>query len=86
VHLTASVRPEGWGTGITLRISGVPAGVRCWLVVRGRDGVTETGGSWRATRYPTSGLAASTSIPVSRITALDVVTSSGERLIDLHPE
>jgi hypothetical protein len=46
VSATAWLTDREWGTEVRLRLGGVPAGQWCSLIVRDRDGRTETAASW----------------------------------------
>jgi hypothetical protein len=76
-----TLRPAEWGTAVRVRLSGVPAGTRCRLLVRGRNGRREIAGTWRATYEGTARVTAATAIPARDVAALEVQTSSGKRLV-----
>lgn len=84
VDASATLTTQAWGTGIRLRLDGLPATQNCALVVRADDGREETAGSWAANSYATlADIPGSTSIPAEDIAALDVVTADGQTLVHL---
>jgi Putative zinc-finger len=86
ISATAWLTPSAAGTGIRLHLDGVPGGERCSLVVRDRDGRTETAATWRV-RYgedvdvPT----VTTEVALDRIDELVVTTTDGEELVSFPP-
>lgn len=83
VHLNAQLSPRQWGTEVDLRLSGLPDGARCRLIVHSRNGASEVSGSWQATRYAATMLPAATSVTLADISSIDVVTDTGRNLIEL---
>jgi anti-sigma factor RsiW len=85
-HVTASaaLAPAATGTAIRLRVSGLPP-VVCGLVVRARDGHTETAASWTSGYATAISVPGSSSLGVRDIARMDVVTSSGRLLVELRP-
>ncbi|HTY73351.1 MAG TPA: zf-HC2 domain-containing protein [Actinomycetes bacterium] len=49
VHLAVSLTARPTGTGISVRVRGLPANEHCQLVAIGKDGSREVAGSWVAT-------------------------------------
>jgi hypothetical protein len=84
-HVAAAVtmRSRSWGTELHLQLRGVPPGEICSLVVHGRDGQHGVAATWTASYRGTADVPAHTSIAATQISALDVVTASGTRLVHL---
>lgn len=83
VRLNAQLSARQWGTEVDLRLSGLPDGARCRLIVHSRNGASEISGSWQATRYAATVLPAATSVSLADISSIDVVTDTGRNLIEL---
>jgi hypothetical protein len=83
--VTASVtlRSESWGTELHLNLRGVAPGETCSLVVHSRDGRHPVAATWTANYRGTADVPGRTSIPATQISALDVVTAAGTRLVHL---
>jgi hypothetical protein len=79
IHATATLTPQGWGTDIRMRLAGLPSGLHCRLVVHGRDGRTEFGGTWNASYAESIAVWSATAISVADISSLDVL--AGDRLL-----
>jgi len=84
-HVAAAVtmRDRSWGTELHLKLHGVRPGETCSLVVHARDGRHGVAATWTASYLGTANVPGRTSIPATQITALDVVTASGVRLVHL---
>lgn len=84
-HVAAIVtmRSRSWGTELHLKLQGVPPGETCSLIVHGRDGGQGVAATWRASYRGTANVPIRTSVPATQISALDVVTASGNRLVHL---
>lgn len=84
-HVTAAatLRGHSWGTELHLNLSGVSPGETCSLIVHARDGRHGVAATWTASYQGTAAVPGRTSIPEAQISALDVVTSSGEQLVHL---
>jgi hypothetical protein len=84
-HVAAAVtlRGHSWGTELQLNLDGVAPGERCSLVVHAPDGRRGVAATWTASYRGTADVPGRTSIPATQISELDVVTSSGERLVRL---
>lgn len=84
-HVAAAVTlsSRSWGTELHLRLHGVAPGETCSLVVHARDGRHGVAATWTASYRGTADVPAQTSIPATQISALDVVTASGVRLVHL---
>jgi anti-sigma-K factor RskA len=80
VSATAILTPTEWGSSIQLRMRGLPENVDCRLVIRAKDGRTETGGVWDAWRPGPVSVPASASWLPSDIASLEVATVAGNLL------
>lgn len=81
VRAAVVMSPHTWGTELSVRMHGAAPGERCRLVVRARDGRTEVAATWRATYRGTAEVTGSAAIPTADVTAIDVVTTDGRRLV-----
>jgi hypothetical protein len=81
--VTASfgMRTEPWGTGVRVRLGGVPPNTRCKLIVYSHDGRQEVAGTWRAGYEGTADVQTATAIPRVDLAAFEVTTGSGRRLV-----
>ena len=80
VRLDVTLRTTAQGTEVAVRVSGVPAGEWCRLVVVADDGREEVAGTWRATYQGTAEIIGATSIPVAELSAVRVVGADGQLL------
>lgn len=83
VRATATLRGEPAGTAIALRLADVTPGLHCQLIAVAADGRREVAGSWRVAYQGQADVAGTTAIPAGELAALQVVTSSGTRLVTL---
>ncbi|MFC1441145.1 zf-HC2 domain-containing protein [Streptacidiphilus sp. N1-10] len=83
VSATAALFPEAWGTQFQLKLGGLPSDITCHLVVHGKDGATETAGTWGSGYAVSAQVPASTSISPAQITGLDVLDGTGKLLVHL---
>jgi hypothetical protein len=81
VRATVAATPHAWGTELRVRVSGVAPGERCRLVARARDGSSAVAGTWWTTYSGSADVTGAAAIPAADLTALDVVTSAGRRLV-----
>jgi hypothetical protein len=81
VSAAVTLTPRAWGTELSVRMDGAAPGEQCRLVVRGRDGASDVAGTWRATYQGSAGARGSTAMPRADVTAIDVVTTAGRRLV-----
>ncbi|BEP12789.1 zf-HC2 domain-containing protein [Acidothermaceae bacterium B102] len=77
------VEPRLWGASLNLKLTGVPAGEHCKLVAVGRDGSTETAGSWEVTYHGGATLTGATSLSLSSTASYDIVTFEGKTLVSV---
>ncbi|MER7244831.1 zf-HC2 domain-containing protein [Kribbella sp. NPDC000426] len=85
IDTTAKLTSHGWGTDIQLKLKDLQPYEHCMLVVRSRNGTTETAGWWAANRDNQAHVPASTSIPLQDIVGLDVVTAGDKVLSTMSP-
>jgi hypothetical protein len=81
ITATAWLTPNAAGTGIRIRLDGVPGGEWCSLVVRDRNGRTETAASWQVRYGEGVDVPTATTVTLDRIDALVVTTADGEALV-----
>ncbi|MFG3440945.1 anti-sigma factor family protein [Nonomuraea sp. NPDC047897] len=84
VRATTPGAPGGAGAELSVRVSGVPAGTVCRLVVVGRDGERDVTESWTVTRQgyaDAKGPVLDTSVPLSAVRHFDVVDASDRLLV-----
>lgn len=81
ITATAWLTPNATGTGIRLRLDGVPGGEWCSLVVRDRDGRTQTAASWQVRYGEDVDVPTATTVTIDRIDELVVTTADGEELV-----
>ena len=80
---TLTVARRDAATTLHLSLRGVYPGETCSLVVHSRDGRAETVATWPAGPDGTSDVHAVTTLPPDDVDHLDVVTTSGHRLVRL---
>ena len=78
---TANLVGNDAGTDIWLRLRGVPEGLTCRLIVQDRSGARHQAGSWPAGYDGTVDVPASTTVPLPRIVALGIETTTGRELL-----
>jgi hypothetical protein len=78
---TANLVGNDTGTDIRLRLRGVPEGLTCRLIVQDRSGARHQAGSWPAGYDGTVDVPASTTVPLPRIVALGIETTTGRELL-----
>ncbi|HEY1572602.1 MAG TPA: zf-HC2 domain-containing protein [Pseudonocardiaceae bacterium] len=83
VHASITLTEQTWGTQIRLRLSGVAWAQQCMLVVSSADGRRDVAASWVATYRGAVDVTGTTAIPESRISHLDVTTTTGRRLVSV---
>lgn len=81
ITATAWLTPTATGTGIRLRLDGVPGGEWCSLVVRDRDGRTEIAASWQVRYGEDVDVPTATTVTLDRIDELAVTTADGDELV-----
>ncbi|WTW96518.1 zf-HC2 domain-containing protein [Streptomycetaceae bacterium NBC_01309] len=91
--MTLDYRPATYGTGIDLRLSGVPAGTRCQLDVYGTRGRQETASSWIVPEGGYGGpggtvtVPGATSIPPDEIVSFRItIVGRDETLLSVRPQ
>ncbi|MCO5968817.1 anti-sigma factor family protein [Actinoallomurus soli] len=79
-----TMQAEKWGTAFTVRLSGAPAETLCHLVAVARDGRRDIAGGWAVKYERSAEFAGSSMIPKDRITAVEVRTVDGRRLLSIR--
>ncbi|GAA3205329.1 anti-sigma factor family protein [Nonomuraea roseoviolacea] len=83
-YASVTVFPGARGTGLSVKVSGVPVGTTCRLVVVGRDGRRDVTDGWTVDResYQDKPVFASrTSFPVKDIAGFEVVDASSRQVL-----
>lgn len=83
---TAELVGTGAGTRIHLRLSGIPAGETCRLIVRDKSGAYDQAAAWSVGYRHTLEAPASTSVPVGQISELGIITVTGHQLLSIPVE
>ncbi|QUQ71475.1 hypothetical protein [Kutzneria sp. CA-103260] len=86
VAASADMLTKGWGTQINLKVSNLPAGQVCQLLVHNKNGQTQSAGWWRNGTETESTVPAATSFNLADIDRMDVVTVDQKFLVDLTPK
>ncbi|GAA0366821.1 zf-HC2 domain-containing protein [Actinoallomurus spadix] len=79
-----TMRAEEWGTAFTVRLTGAPSETLCHLVAVARDGRRDIAGGWAVKYERSAEFAGSSMIPKDRITAVEVRTVDGRRLLSVR--
>jgi hypothetical protein len=79
-----SAQPNLWGTALKLTLAGAPSGAHCKLVVTGKDGSTDTAGSWTVAYVGTATYEGSSMIQKKDIRSFEVRTMDGRKLLSLR--
>jgi hypothetical protein len=77
-RLEATMSPAGGSTTLRLKLSGLPAGTECRLIVVDKDGTRFANGSWRAGAVPVE---ETVWLPPDRIAGFEVATSTHADLV-----
>jgi hypothetical protein len=85
VHASIALTSQSWGTQLRLRLSGVGWAQQCMLVVSAGDGRRDVAASWVANYQGAFDVTGSTAIPLEQIRHLDVITTTGQRLVSVPP-
>jgi hypothetical protein len=85
VGASITLTSQSWGTQIWLKLSGVTWNQQCMLVVTAADGRRDVAASWVATYKGSFNVTGTTAIPVGQIRHLDVITTTGKRLVSVPP-
>lgn len=85
VHADITLTAQSFGTQIRLRLSGVAWAQQCMLVVSSADGRRDVAATWVATYKGSADVTGTTAIPTRQIRHLDVITTSGRRLVSVPP-
>ncbi|MGQ0841649.1 anti-sigma factor family protein [Actinokineospora sp.] len=73
-HADVDLIDRAWGTEVRIRLSEVPPGKPCMLVVRDREGNREIAGWWSTGFTPDEEIPGSTSFDLNNIATVEVVT------------
>jgi hypothetical protein len=79
----AQVWKSAWGSDLSVSISGVAAGTNCTIVVRTKDGTSETAASWKASYTGTAQVRGNVAAPASTIVGIDIVDDTGKVLLHI---
>lgn len=85
VQAQVSAVARGWGSEVSLRLTGVPPGTRCSLVVIARDGRREVAATWQVTYAGSARVTGATSIGVDQLAGYAIVTDRGQTLLSIRP-
>jgi Putative zinc-finger len=85
MHASVTLAAHTWGTQILLRLSSISRPEQCMLVVSAVDGRQDTAATWVADYRGAVDITGTTAIPPGQISHLDVITTSGRRLVRLPP-
>jgi predicted anti-sigma-YlaC factor YlaD len=84
-HVTAKLTatPKGWGTSVRIQLTGVQQGQTCSLIVVGPGGSREQAAKWKVNYYGSVDVEGATDFGLSDVSAYEVVTTSGQRLVSI---
>lgn len=83
VGAEVTISQRAWGSQLELTVTGAYRAGRCSLIAHSGDGRSDTAATWTATADGTAHVPGATSITASRLSELDVVTSTGHQLVGL---
>jgi hypothetical protein len=83
VSAVVTMIPQGAKTALRLGLAGVAPGEHCSLIVRSTDGRTAVAATWVASYSGTADIPTTTTIPATRVSGFDVVTTDGRLLARL---
>lgn len=83
VSATVALRPKDWGASLTTRVTDVPRGISCHLVVIGPGGARDVAGSWQVTYQGSASVTGSTAMVPSAIERFQIVTEEGRTLVTI---
>lgn len=84
VWAQVSLQPKRWGTAVDLRLTGVPGGSHCQMVVVDKDGRSDIAGAWAAPYAAREGSAeylGSSMIASDQVASIEIRTADGKRLL-----
>jgi anti-sigma factor RsiW len=84
VQATVTVTGRDGGAHLHLALAGAYPSGSCSLVAHARDGRTESTASWVADSTGAANVDAMTAIPASQLSELDVLTTTGVRLVRIN--
>lgn len=82
VSAAAVLTGQPWGTGVRLRLRGLPYGTRCELVVHAVDGSNEVAATWNAAYTRQVEVPAATDVDRAHIASLEI-TATNQHLITI---
>ena len=84
-HVTAKLTatPKGWGTAVRIQLTGVQQGLTCSLIVVGPGGAREQAAKWKVGYYGGVDVEGATDFAASDVSAYEVVTTAGQRLVSI---
>ncbi|MDX6286286.1 MAG: hypothetical protein QOG53_1771 [Frankiales bacterium] len=83
VNAKLTATPKGWGTALRIQLTGVQQGQTCSLIVVGPGGLREQAAKWKVNYYGGVDVEGATDFSTSEVTAYEVVTTSGQRLVSI---
>jgi len=86
VTASADLTSKAWGTAINLKVSNLPVGQVCQLMVHNKNGQSQSVGWWRNGTETDSQVPTATSFNIGDIDRMDVVTVDQKFLVDLTPK
>lgn len=83
--VSAQITPQAknWGTAVRVRLSGVPEGEICSLVVVSRTGQREVAATWKVSYSGSVDVQGASAWSPSDIASYEVVTVDGQRLVSV---
>lgn len=84
VRAQVSLQSKRWGTAVDMRLSGVPRGSHCRMVVVDKGGRSDVAGAWAvpyAAREGSAEYLGSSMIASDQVASIEVRTADGERLL-----
>jgi predicted anti-sigma-YlaC factor YlaD len=84
-HVTATIsaQQKTWGTAVGVKLTNVPVGETCSLVVTSKSGQHEVAATWKVTYEAPVDVQGATAWAASDIASYDVVTDEGQQLVSV---
>jgi hypothetical protein len=82
VTAAAVLTEQPWGTGVRLRLRGLPYGIRCELVIHAADGSSDVAATWNAAYTPQVEIPAATDVDRAHIASLEI-TATTQHLVTI---
>jgi Putative zinc-finger len=83
-HLAVQLKAGPSGTGMTVKVRGLPANEHCTLIAVGRGGTREVAGSWVATYDGEATVTGWTALSIPQLTQVLVVDETGKQLLGVN--